>query len=123
MPNDTKTICERAIKHIIKQGKLAYDWSQEICRLRTDEGLACAVGGVISDEQYDPVMELGANPNKSNRIRDAIIASNPDLTLGPEAWPALSTLQDIHDHADDVGDFVRDAKTALAAHHGITVNL
>tara|TARA_R110002072_G_scaffold63430_3_gene157832 strand:+ start:2645 stop:3016 length:372 start_codon:yes stop_codon:yes gene_type:complete len=123
MPNDTKTICERAIKHIIHQGALAYDTKKEVCRLRTSDGLACAVGGVISDENYDPVMELGANPNKSNRTRDAIIASNPDLTLGPEAWPALQTLQQCHDDADDVEDFVSDAKTALAAHHGITVTL
>ena len=60
--NEQETFDNVAL-HLLKQGKKAvgsYDgssYSETVCKYRSKDGLKCAVGCLIPDEMYDPLME------------------------------------------------------------------
>lgn len=82
------------------------------CKYRTDEGLKCAVGCLITDEEYDPRME-------GNSIDFLIYGDLDDPPVAPslsrfmEHSQLLRDLQRIHD-ADDC-DYWEENLRALAA--------
>lgn len=124
-----KPLVIRALRGMKAQGVIAYDTHAEQCFLRTDSGLACAVGQVIDNANYDPNMELSANPDLSGNdfLRNAIAASNPNLDLDSEndkdqAWEALGTLQEIHDTSDNVESFIENSIKQIHEIYGIKID-
>lgn len=50
-------IFETVAKHLFNQGEQALSPGSGYCRYKTPDGLKCAVGILIPDEQYDEVLE------------------------------------------------------------------
>jgi len=44
-------------QHLIKQGQKSWDLTGLTCRYHTKEGLSCAAGCLLSDDEYSPEME------------------------------------------------------------------
>ena len=99
-------IFDTVMTHLSTQGRRAY-LNLEGCRYRTDTGLKCAVGCLISDDEYRPNMEgipvslLGRDMYRAPILR-ALIDDNPQL---------LQRLQDLHDTANQIEDFIDAAKS------------
>lgn len=84
-------VFDTALNHMRQQGKRA--GGKYGCSYRTPDGLKCAVGALIPDENYDPEIEgLTAN-------REEVVASLPfeiDRAAGDDKF--LRQLQlDLHD--------------------------
>jgi len=53
-------IFDKVINHLLQQGGPALNYNYDddpVCRYRSNNGLKCAVGCLIPDDQYDPIME------------------------------------------------------------------
>lgn len=53
-------IFDKVINHLLQQGGPALNYNYDddpVCRYRSNNGLKCAVGCLIPDDQYDPLME------------------------------------------------------------------
>lgn len=120
-------LAQRAIEGLKSQGRLAYDEERTQCALRTPSWDKCAVGMLFDDEHYTRDMEEKASPKHetSTAVRIAIAKSNPDLNLntnwGQPYWAMLTALQDVHDNASSVQEFVREAKDYIASEWGVVV--
>ncbi len=90
-------IFDKVAAHLIKQGGPARDADHE-CMYRAPNGYMCAVGCLIPDSAYDPVME-------GRRAADPVVLDVLE-SLYPDADPALfSALQPVHDTtAEDPSD-------------------
>lgn len=49
------TIAADAVRHLLKQGRPAMENGH--CRYRTQDGLKCAIGGLIPDAKYEPAFD------------------------------------------------------------------
>lgn len=88
-----------------------------ICQYRGSNNLSCAVGCLISDEEYDPDLE--------ERTIDEIIETNPNfqflnVTEFNSTRQLISDLQDVHDDAL-VFNWSKDLEE-LAAYYKLTFN-
>jgi hypothetical protein len=85
-------IFDTVATHLLKQGRRAINPDMpEICHYRGEHGSKCAVGVLIPDETYDPMMEgrtISALLNDSRFKIPNWMAYNPTL---------LKELQDAHD--------------------------
>jgi hypothetical protein len=79
--------------HLIEQGKPARDVSGQ-CVYRSDTGLKCAVGCLISDEAYHKGLE-DCTPHMDNVI-EALEKSGWPFTQGE--LQCLKEMQEKHDH-------------------------
>ena len=96
IPNMTaQQIFDKVAIHLLTQNKRAID-EDKICKYRTEDGLKCAVGCLIPDEDYDPRMELMTFP---------ILFLSPNRQRFPQLHPLhdhisiLQELQRIHDRS------------------------
>ncbi len=96
---NAQEIFDTVAVHLIKQGKPAVAHSGQACAYKTADGLRCAVGVLISDEEYEDKMEgksvytlLGNHKEKLARLI--------------EHENLLATLQNNHDTRYDPGDAV-----------------
>jgi hypothetical protein len=80
---------DRVVRHLLKQGRKAAD-SDGVCRYRGPDGTSCAVGCLIPDEEYSPLMEGKAVDSASMRQRmpPSLVDLNERLLL---------SLQRVHD--------------------------
>lgn len=92
---------KEAILALLKQGKKSVDHN-DMCKYRGPDGLKCAVGHILSDEEYSPEME---NLGVQLLAKVYEIDFGCDLTL-------LSALQSAHDCTQD-DTFVEDFKANL----------
>jgi len=76
-------IIQHVARHLILQNQRSYD---EDCKYKS-EGLSCAVGCLVSDEEYDPEMEGAA-------IRDKRFDK---FGIGAQRRALLNSLQLVHD--------------------------
>lgn len=86
------------------------------CRYRATNGHKCAVGHLIADRLYTPVLE-GHTFNDSGAVADAV-----ELSLGgpiDHLRRDLTELQDIHDDGDP--DQLQENLIRFATRHGLTV--
>lgn len=102
------------LHHLMRQGSRSV--SGEGCDYRNPEGLKCAVGGIMTDEEYDPGMEGWS------------YATMADLTqfMGPEDTPndrLLIRLQTMHDSHDLPMRAWPDELEEIAATHGVTYTI
>ncbi|MGQ7794434.1 hypothetical protein ACUN0C_18670 [Faunimonas sp. B44] len=72
---------DTVVRHLFAQGKQAHEYG--VCRYRTYDGLKCAVGCLIPDEDYDPSFE--------GQLVDRLPIKLPHTNL-------LGELQDAHDN-------------------------
>ena len=86
-------IFNRVSQHLLAQGEQSTRRGGG-CAYRGDNGKACAVGCLIKDEAYKPVIE-GLSTERAE-VRRALMAS-----IGPvsgKAFDLLSELQIVHDY-------------------------
>ena len=81
---------DTVVAHLLTQGERAE--RDGVCLYHASNGLKCAVGCLIADKHYDPVME-GRSINVNKEIRQALTESGYSLS----DTSFLSTLQSVHD--------------------------
>ena len=105
--------------HLIKQGRPALDPMTGSCFYRTEGGLKCAVGFLISDEAYHEELE-DCTPN-TPCVRVALRSSGWEFT--ENEFNMLRHMQDRHDHwdidSDDGLEFVTREIDQVAKDYGL----
>jgi hypothetical protein len=106
---------DTVVGHLRKQGRKAVGPYAKGCRYRTSEGLKCAAGVLIPDDEYTRHMEgspvaVYTDGNKTPAYR-CMERHGHDVTL-------VTELQQIHD-CRDPGDWESDFR-ALASRFGLT---
>lgn len=88
-------IMEKVAKHLLAQGERSTLFGT--CQYRGPEGLMCAVGVLIPDEEYTYRFEGLA-------LKEGCAPDTSDLhrllcrLYGEESFPLLAALQSVHDH-------------------------
>lgn len=78
------------VRHLRKQGRKSQDDERQTCLYRGPNGLKCAVGALIPDEEYRPEWdEKGMSASKIVKCCHALQGVDSNL---------LSIMQTIHDH-------------------------
>lgn len=98
MKNNLQEIFNRAVGGVVAQGKPSVN-NYGLCHYRTEDGLKCAVGQLIPDDEYDPEFDIRAtttNYRVVSHIADKLGAS-PEFLLD---------LQDAHDASHRDHNFV-----------------
>lgn len=115
-----KEIEDRIIEHLETQKKPAMDTSgYKMCAYRSQEGLKCAVGCLISDEYYDPVAETAglyyqkvtggvwaSSRGELDLVGDALarMLNNAGIPATEEIKQLLHEWQNRHDDQENWGD-------------------
>lgn len=110
-------IFDKVFTHIMKQGKPALNSKGE-CVYRGKNGLTCAAGCLIDDEQYSPQME-GTTFVGASTIMQGI---TPEWMKEEQMF--ICQLQNAHDTAADCDDFLGRFRTytkILAEEYELTV--
>jgi len=104
-------IFDTVVRHLHTQGKMACDHDLG-CRYRTDDGLRCAVGCLIKDDEYDPAME--------GKDIDTLLYDNHLPHLFPHE-ELLYSLQHTHDtgHVWNSNELMGKALLRVANTHGL----
>ncbi len=98
--NNKSEVFQRVITHLETQRKKALRNGQ--CVYRTDEGLKCAIGCLIPDDEYNPEIEGSSLCGMMrNKMPPTIVAL---MQQGNKMVSLLQTLQDLHDMYE-VGSF------------------
>lgn len=99
-------IFDKVVRHLYAQGKPAVE-GEGNCRYRTHDGMSCAVGCLIPDDCYNPLMEnlSSSMPQVEAALRKA--GTLPGGIADNGIRKLLSNLQYAHDHweAVDVGEY------------------
>jgi len=118
-----KEIFDHVVQHLRSQGRrsMAYNVSEKTegsiyptCAYRGDLNNMCAVGCLIADDEYSPIME-----------GDAVISLIKNFDLPTRLWDhatMLSDLQELHDKystwmVDDAGLSLRGEEDLLILRH------
>jgi hypothetical protein len=106
-----QAVYDKACAAIIQQGKPAIitKWERSICQYRTPDGLKCAVGHLVSDEQIQKFQALQNNMAAGEFSEDMIAELLPGITED-DGRDFLMHLQQSHDDCSDSMDFVADFK-------------
>lgn len=81
-------IFDQVARHLLKQKVRAYDEENEKCQYRTSNGLMCAAGCLIADDEYDPQYDRTGSWS-------AVVDRHQEV---PEAHRGLiDALQTLHD--------------------------
>lgn len=81
-------------KHLLTQGRRSVNGPEGVCMYRSPEGMSCAVGCLIDDEHYDPVLELMNAKNPA--VLEVLEKSG--WPIHGEAFQLYMRLQSIHDN-------------------------
>ncbi len=89
---NTQEIFTKVATHLLTQN--AKSLANSICAYRGDNGLKCAVGVLIADEHYSPMLE-----GMSTRYNEVICAVRSSIgrALTADEWWLISRFQEIHD--------------------------
>lgn len=90
---NAQEVFDKVATHLLTQKKRSID-SKKGCLYRGPDGLKCAVGCLIPDEEYDPVMEVGITALLTGL--DYLIGK-PVVSSLREHLTLLTDLQLIHD--------------------------
>lgn len=87
-------VLEQGVKS--QAGYTCRDGTVEIvCAYRGYNGNKCFVGHMISDDKYD--VELEGNTTCDNKVKKAIMRSNPDIMFDSTMFGWIAIFQNIHD--------------------------
>lgn len=98
---DAQAIFNAVATHLFRQGKPAYSFDEHACMYRTPDGLKCAVGCLIPDELYTPLMEFQA---AGNLITYASVRGYQLPEFIEANARLLRELQEVHDDPDNCHD-------------------
>ena len=94
MTMSVREIFNKVEKHLLKQNKQSVRVGS--CKYRTDSGLSCAVGCLMTDDMYDSSLE-----GESVKATEVVEALTPIIGVSPrhqaEKIDLLNRLQCIHD--------------------------
>jgi hypothetical protein len=85
---------DKVAKHLLTQNKRAEDPTTGLCRYRSPDGLKCAVGCLIEDDQYSAKMEGGS---VSDLLKSGTLPPSLEAELKPHRM-LLIALQRVHDN-------------------------
>lgn len=88
-------VFDQVVAHLRKQGRASKDYKTGGCFYRGPEGLKCAAGCLISDDEYVDRMDIrnGHDTYWLDLIEDGLVPTSRHNLL-------ISCLQDIHDDRD-----------------------
>lgn len=89
-------VFDQVAEHLLKQGRPSYSEQSRMCAYRGDEGLKCAAGCLVSDEEYDVSMEQGA--------WDQLQTSCSAVTIPDAHMAMILDLQVMHDEAYELAE-------------------
>jgi hypothetical protein len=111
-PNQKQEVFNRVATHMLTQMKRSMRY--KMCAYRGDNGLKCAVGCLISDENYCPTIE-------DKTVSSHEVRSRVEATLGTRLEETttrlLRNMQQIHDNTQPSDWFIR--LYNLAVNHGL----
>ena len=112
-------VFDKVARHLLKQNKksLIQSGAGATCAYRGNDGLMCAVGCLIPDDQYNPGMEL--LPVTSLVLRHGGLPVICDV-IAPHAY-LLDELQDVHDREEP--ELWRKGLLAVAAEFELDVGV
>lgn len=93
-------IFDKVINHLLQQGAPALNYHYDDdpkCRYRADSGFKCAIGCLIPDDQYDPLME-GVSVAVGSPFADPL--NNWVVKHHEQHRNLLAALQNLHDSHD-----------------------
>jgi len=90
-----RDVFDRVKTHLLSQGKRALDEAQN-CYYRSPDGLKCAVGCLITDENYDRNLEGYSIGADLGALKEALTKSGVNVEH-PGMMLMLERLQSIHD--------------------------
>lgn len=108
-----KEIFNTVVTHLYTQKKQAYDNRNNTCAYRTPEGLKCAIGCLIPDDDYDYRMDgIDSQGFYLGGSMEAIVANFPNNipSYFKDNFDFLFKLQGIHDGAEVDNDIDRNFK-------------
>jgi hypothetical protein len=107
-------IFDKVATHLLTQNAKSIVGSgvDSFCRYRGENGMKCAVGVLISDDEYRECFEGHSASSVVRRSR-----RHPDLRRLVDHMDFLDAIQSIHDYAD-VGDWPESLKQ-LAVEHAL----
>lgn len=115
---NNQEIFDRVYKHMLTQGRRSLlNHTNGTCAYRSNDGLKCAVGCLIDDENYHYGLERYAA--HSVVVRLALAKSGVDNIHEGNTLELLMALQNVHDMADPIAWESR--LKALATAFGLTV--
>lgn len=87
-------------EHLLKQNAKSMDKKGTACMYRGEEGRMCAVGCLITDENYTPEIEwtLVSSMLRTKNGRLAAALEKSGVPLTPLAIELMHELQSVHDH-------------------------
>lgn len=85
-------IFDQVVSHMLKQGRQSA-LENGLCKYRGPEGLMCAAGCLMSDDEYNPNFDKGAG-NWHSLVNKKIVPSHHSMLI--------RKLQICHDFADDI---------------------
>ena len=94
-------------EHLLKQNRCSYEHGTSSCVYKNNEGLKCAAGCLIADDEYSLSME---NRDWRALIRDRVVPK--------KHHELIKTLQNIHDAVD--AQHWSTALAGIAAQYGLT---
>ena len=98
-PHQTRQcIFDEAARHLLAQGRRAYDEADDECRYRAPDGCMCAIGVLIKDEHYTPELE-GRSACSQQVLHTLAKSLGTPVNDGPTIR-LLKCLQAIHDEQD-----------------------
>ena len=93
-------IADTVVTHLIRQGRQALRENGR-CAYRTETGLSCAVGCLLSDEEVAAIADRGQTSTTLKCLDAGLI---PERLSGKAQSDLLAGLQTIHDRADHWDD-------------------
>lgn len=96
-------IYDKVKNHLLTQNRKSvkyYAYGTYHCRYRSDDGAKCAIGCLIPDSWYDPMMEnLSVNDLYHDKFLNPILNSSVGK-LTPIKMDLLMALQGVHDDSE-----------------------
>lgn len=96
--------------HLLKQNERSCREVDGVCMYRNSRGLKCAVGCLISDDEY---IQLFENNTWDYVVKTLMLAPNAHLEL-------ITELQHIHDNYNPI-DWQQRLEELANRHHGLTM--
>lgn len=108
-------IFDKVKSHLLSQGKKSFQGIS--CAYRGDDGLKCAIGCLISDENYSSSLE-GWTVGEASVLQALYGSGLGEIVWTERGQRLMLALQSVHDDCDPV-DWPTQLKI-LAAEHGLT---
>lgn len=108
-------IFDMVAQHLLTQNKQAQDEVGD-CQYRTDDGLMCAVGCLINEDEYSPQYE-GCSCDHEDVIEAVERSLGIEISVEGHVYNLLERLQQVHDNWKP--EDWRELLASVASEHGL----